>query len=51
LGKKIRHFAGKAKAGGRGALLYTLVESGRRCGLDPYADLCDVLAWAKSPFV
>jgi hypothetical protein len=34
---------GDADAGERGAILYTLIESCRRRGLDPYAYLKDVL--------
>jgi hypothetical protein len=36
LGKKNGLFVGEAKAGDRGAILYTLIECGRRRGLDPY---------------
>jgi transposase len=43
LGKKNWLFIGQAEAGERGAILYTMVESCRRRGLDPYAYLCDVL--------
>ena len=43
LGKKNWLFVGEAGAGQRGAVLYTIVESCRRRGLDPYAYLKDVL--------
>ena len=43
LGKKNWLFVGEADAGQRGAIIYTLVESCRRRGLDPYAYLRDVL--------
>ena len=43
LGKKNWLFIGEAGAGQRGAILYTIVESCRRRGLDPYAYLKDVL--------
>ena len=43
LGKKNWLFVGEAKAGDRGAILYTLVECCRRRGIDPYAYLKDVL--------
>jgi hypothetical protein len=36
-------FIGDATAGQRGAILYTLIESCRRRGLDPHAYLRDVL--------
>jgi transposase len=44
LGKKNWLFMGDAKAGERGAILYTLIESRRRRGIDPYAYLKDVLS-------
>ena len=44
VGKKNWLFVGDAGAGQRGAILYTLIESGRRRGLDPHAYLRDVLA-------
>src|SRR5580765_3646170 len=44
LGKKNWLFMGEAEAGQRGAIVYTVVESCRRRGLDPYASLRDVLA-------
>lgn len=44
IGKKNWLFIGEAEAGERGAILYTLVESCRRRGLDPYAYLREVLA-------
>lgn len=43
LGKKNWLFMGEANAGERGAILYTIVESCRRRGIDPYAYLKDVL--------
>ena len=43
LGKKNWLFIGKAEAGERSAILYTIVESCRRRGLDPYAYLRHVL--------
>ena len=36
LGKKNWLFIGDSTAGERGAILYSIVESGRRRGLDPY---------------
>jgi transposase len=42
LGKKNRLFMGDADAGERGAIIYTVIESCRRWGLDPYAYLKDV---------
>ena len=44
VGKKNWLFIGEAEAGERSAILYTLVESCRRRGLDPYAYLRDVLS-------
>ena len=44
LGKKNWLFMGEAGAGQRGASLYTIVESCRRRGIDPFAYLKDVLA-------
>ena len=43
IGKKNWLFIGAAEAGQRGAVLYTIVESCRRRGLDPLAYLRDVL--------
>ena len=43
IGKKNWLFIGEAEAGHRGAILYTLVESCRRRGIDPLAYLRDVL--------
>lgn len=43
VGKKNWLFIGDAEAGHRGAILYTLVESCRRRGIDPQAYLRDVL--------
>ena len=44
LGKKNWLFIGEAGAGERGAILYTVIESCRRRGLDPYGYLRDVLS-------
>jgi transposase len=43
LGKKNWLFMGDAEAGERGAIIYTVIESCRRRGIDPYAYLKDVL--------
>jgi transposase len=43
IGKKNWLFIGEAGAGHRGAIIYTLIESCRRRGIDPYAYLRDVL--------
>jgi transposase len=43
LGKKNWLFIGEAEAGERSAILYTIVESCRRRGIDPYAYLRDIL--------
>jgi transposase len=43
LGKKNWLFVGEADAGERGAILYTVIESCRRRGLNPHAYLRDVL--------
>jgi hypothetical protein len=43
IGKKNWLFIGEADAGERGAILYTIVESCRRRGLDPYRYLREVL--------
>jgi transposase len=43
IGKKNWLFIGEAEAGQRGAILYTIVESCRRRGIDPHAYLRDVL--------
>ena len=43
LGKKNWLFMGEAEAGQRGAIIYTLVESCRRRGQDPYSYLREVL--------
>ncbi len=43
LGKKNWLFIGEAEAGDRSAVIYTVIESCRRRGLDPYAYLKDVL--------
>ena len=43
VGKKNWLFIGEAEAGHRGAILYTIVESCRRRGIDPQAYLRDVL--------
>ncbi len=44
LGKKNWLFMGEAGAGERGAIIYTVIESCRRRGLDPYTYLKDVLS-------
>ena len=44
VGKKNWLFVGEAEAGQRGAILYALIGSCRRRGLDPHAYLRDVLA-------
>jgi transposase len=43
VGKKNWLFIGEAEAGERSAIIYTVIESCRRRGLDPYAYLKDVL--------
>lgn len=43
VGKKNWLFMGEAGAGQRGAIIYTVIESCRRRGIDPYAYLHDVL--------
>jgi hypothetical protein len=43
LGKKNWLFIGEANAGDRGAILYTIIESCRRRGVEPFAYLKDVL--------
>jgi transposase len=43
IGKKNWLFVGDAQAGERSAIIYTIIESCRRRGLDPYAYLRDVL--------
>jgi transposase len=43
IGKKNWLFIGEANAGERSAIIYTIVESCRRRGIDPYAYLRDVL--------
>jgi transposase len=43
IGKKNWLFIGDADAGQRGAIVYTIIESCRRRGLDPYTYLRDVL--------
>jgi transposase len=43
VGKKNWLFIGEAQAGQRGAILYTIIESCRRRGVDPHAYLRDVL--------
>jgi transposase len=48
IGKKNWLFIGEAEAGERGAFLYTIVESCRRRGLDPYAYLRDVLTRCRT---
>jgi hypothetical protein len=43
IGKKNWLFIGAAEAGQRGAILYTIIESCRRRGIDPHAYLRDIL--------
>jgi transposase len=43
IGKKNWLFIGEANAGERSAIIYTIVESCRRRGIDPYAYLREVL--------
>ncbi len=43
IGKKNWMFVGDANAGERSAIIYTIIESCRRRGIDPYAYLRDVL--------
>lgn len=43
IGKKNWLFVGEAEAGERSAIIYTIIESCRRRGLDPYAYLREVL--------
>lgn len=43
VGKKNWLFIGEANAGERGAIIYSIVESCRRRGIDPYAYLRDIL--------
>jgi hypothetical protein len=43
IGKKNWLFVGEADAGQRSAIIYTLIESCRRRGLDPYSYLREVL--------
>jgi transposase len=43
IGKKNWLFIGEAQAGERSAIVYTIIESCRRRGIDPYAYLRDVL--------
>ena len=43
IGKKNWPFVGDAEAGEHSAIIYTVIESCRRRGLDPYAYLKDVL--------
>jgi hypothetical protein len=44
IGKKNWLFVGEADAGERSAILYTIIESCRRRGIDPYAYLRQVLS-------
>jgi hypothetical protein len=48
IGKKNWLFIGEAQAGDRSAIIYTVIESCRRRGLDPYAYLRDVVT--RLPF-
>ena len=43
LGKKNWLFIGEANAGDRSAILYTVIESCRRRGIEPYAYLREIL--------
>ena len=43
VGKKNWLFFGEALAGQRSAIIYSIIESCRRRGIDPHAYLCDVL--------
>jgi transposase len=43
LGRKIWLFIGRREAGQRSAIIYTLIESCRRRGIEPYAYLRDIL--------
>ena len=43
VGKKNWLFIGEANAGQRSAIIYTLIESCRRRGIEPYTYLRDVL--------
>lgn len=43
LGKKNWLFVGSPGAGQRGAIIYTLLENCKRCGINPREYLCDVL--------
>jgi transposase len=42
IGKKNWLFIGEAQAGDRSAIIYTIIENCRRCGIDPYTYLHDV---------
>lgn len=42
IGKKNWLFIGQSDAGDRSAIIYSIIESCRRRGIDPYAYLCDV---------
>jgi len=42
VGKKNWLFIGEAEAGERSAILYTIIEACRRCGLDPFTYLREV---------
>lgn len=42
VGKRNWLFVGEAEAGDRSAIIYTIIESCRRRGIDPYAYLRDV---------
>ena len=48
IGKKNWLFIGEAQAGDRSAIIYTVIESCRRRGLDPYAYLRDI--FTRLPF-
>jgi transposase len=44
LGKKNWLFFGDANAGERSAIIYSIIESCRRNGVEPYTYLCDILS-------
>ena len=44
IGRRNWHFAGSDQGGKNAAVIYTLIESAKRCGANPYEYLRDVLA-------
>jgi hypothetical protein len=48
VGKKNWIFVGEADAGERGAIIYTVIETCRRLGINPFAYLRDVFTWLPS---